>query len=284
MEPQEWLSTAYYENEWFSRQPVTEAFHDLAASNNTIVLARSVADTLDLQLGDYIAVTFGDTTTKLRMVGCFGLASTTQRTFPCYVSHSFYNSTGATAAAKVLVNLEENADGTSVADQIRDFESDDISGVYSVSEELASRETNLLLSGRINIQRIGVIFTVVAASVATALVALVSLQERKKEVAIMNIRGLSYRQVATVLLAESLSVVIFATVIGCIVGIITIPGNTSALTVESYTALVSYRMVFPPDAILTLAVCVLLVFLSTILPVILVTRRYVSNLERIVRS
>jgi putative ABC transport system permease protein len=284
VEPQEWLSTAYYENEWFSRQSPTESFQEMAADNNTIVLARGIADTLALQLNDYITVTVGDTTSKLRVVGFFGLASTREYQFLSYVPHNFYNSTAALASAKILVNLEPNADGTSSAAQIRDLDSDDISSVYSVSEQLEQRETNLTLSGSINVQRIGVIFTVVAASVATALVALVSLQERKKEVAIMNIRGLSFKQVATMLLAESLSVVIFATVIGCVVGIIIVHGNTAAYTTESYASLVSHRMVFPPDAILTLAVSVLLVFLSTILPIILVTRRYVSNLERIVRS
>ena len=86
------------------------------------------------------------------------------------------------------------------------------------------------------------------------------------------------------LLVESLSVVIFSTVIGCVVGIIIVYGNTVAYTSENISSLVSYHMVFPPDAILILAVSVILVFLSTILPILLVTRRYVSNLERIVRS
>jgi len=284
VEPQEWLNTAYYENEWFSRRSVTESFQEMAADNNTIVLARGIADTLDLQINDYISVTVGNTSSKLRVVGFFGLASTREYEFRSYVPHNFYNSTGASASGKILVNLEPDADGASSAAQIRNLDSDDISTVYSVSEQLEQRETNLTLSGSINVQRIGVIFTVVAASAATVLVALVSLQERKKEVAIMNIRGLSFKQVATMLLAESLSVVIFAVVVGCVVGVIMVYGNTAALTAESYASLVSHRMVFPPDAILTLAVSVLLVFLSTLLPIILITRRYISNLERILRS
>ena len=185
---------------------------------------------------------------------------------------------------RILVNLEPDANGTSVAEQIRDLDSDYVSSVYSVSEELEHREVDLTKSGSINVQRVGVIFTVVAASVATALVTLVSLQERKKEVAIMNIRGLSFKQVVTMLLAESLSVVIFSTVIGCVVGIIIAYGNTVAYTAETAASLVSHRLVFPPDAILILATCVILVFVSTILPILLVTKKYVSNLERIVRS
>jgi ABC-type antimicrobial peptide transport system permease subunit len=284
VEPQEWLNTAYYENEWFSRQSVTKSFQEMAADNNTIVLARAIADTLALQLNDHIAVTIEDTTTKLRVVGFFGLESAMERQLWSYVPYNFYNSTGALGSARILGNLEPNINGTLVAEQIRDFGSDDISGVSSASEQLANQETDLTLSGSINVQRIGVIFTVVTASAATALVALVSLQERKKEVAIMNIRGLSFKQVTTMLLAESLSVVIFAIIIGSVVGIIIANGNVLAITTDSYTSLVSHRLVFPPDAILTLAVSVFLVLLSTLLPIILVTRRYVSNLERIVRS
>ena len=284
VEPQEWLETAYYENEWFSRQSITKSFHEMTTDNNTIILARGIADTLDLQLNDYLTVTAGNTTTKLRVVGFFGLESARNSPYRSYVPYNYYNSTEAEAPARLLVNLEPEANGTAIAEQIRDFESDYISNVYSVSERLENRDIDYTQSGKINVQRVGVIFTVVAASVATALVALVSLQERKKEVAIMNIRGLSFKQVVTVLLAESLSVVIFATVIGCVVGIIIAYGNTVAYTAESVTSLVSYRMVFPPDSILILATCVILVFVSTILPILLVTKRYVSNLERIVRS
>lgn len=295
VEPQEWLSTAYYEDEWFSGQSVTEAFQEMVTDNNTIILARGIASTLDLQINDYIAVTVGDNTSTLRVVGFFG--STSSTSYPLvpdgfstgspvrsYVPHSFYNSTDALGSPKILVNLEPEANATLSTAQIRDIDSDNRLVVVSVSEQLENQETNLTLSGTINVQRIGVIFAVVAASVATSLIALVSLQERKKEVAIMNIRGLSLKQVTTMLLSESLSVVIFATVIGCVVGMILIYGNVVAANAETYASIVSHRIVFPLDSILILAVSLILVFLSTILPVILITRRYVSKLERIVRS
>jgi ABC-type lipoprotein release transport system permease subunit len=295
VEPQDWLSTAYYEAEWFSGQSVTASFQEMANDNNTIVLAQGIADSLGLEINDYISVTIDDVPSKLRVVGFFGSAysmeyqillgiSSRGNPVHSYVPYNFYNSTDADASGKLLVNLEPNVNATKVAAQIRDIDSDDIGSVSSVEERLAHQEIDLTLSGTINIQRIGVIFAVVAASVATALVALVSLQERKKEVAIMNIRGLSYKQVTIMLLTEVLSVVIFATVIGSVVGVIMLHGNTVAANADTYASLVAHRMVFPPDAILTLAVMLLLVFLSTILPVILVTRRYVSKLERIVRS
>ncbi len=286
VEPQEWLSTAYYENEWFSGQSVTTAFQELATDNNTIILERSIAKNLDLEINDLITVTINFTTTKLRVVGFFGPREGVGSNFWSYISHNFYRAIASDgeASERILVKLEPHANGTRLATQILALNSKDIAEVYSVSEQLEQRETNLFLSGTINVQRIGVIFAVVAASVATSLVALVSLQERKKEVAIMNIRGLSFKQLVTMLLAENLSIVVFATIIGGVVGMIIVHGNTVALNTNQFTSLVSHRLVFPPDAILTLLVSVILVFSSTLLPVIIITRKYISKLERIVRT
>ncbi len=193
------------------------------------------------------------------------------------------DSGGLDASKEILVKLKPNINGTAVASQILDLKSNDIRNVYSVAGQLAARKSDLLSSGTINIQRIGVIFAVVAATVATALVSLVSLQERKKEVGIMNVRGLSFKQLIKMLLAESLAIIIFAVAIGVVVGLIIIHGSIVALNTQSVT-LVARRMVFPSDATLILLSSLILVFSSAILPVIAVTNRYVSKLERIVRA
>jgi len=125
---------------------------------------------------------------------------------------------------------------------------------------------------------------VAAASVATALVALVSLQERKKEVTIMNVRGFSFRQLITMLLAENLAIVVFAASLGVLVGLIIVFGSIVALNTSPYPALVAHRMVFPLDATLILSASLALVFISSILPIIAITRTYLSELERIVRA
>jgi ABC-type antimicrobial peptide transport system permease subunit len=128
-----------------------------------------------------------------------------------------------------------------------------------------------------------VIFSVVAASGATALVALVSLQERKKELAIMNVRGLSFKQLITNLLAENLAIIVFSVALGVAVGLVIVHGTIVSLN-SQYATLVAHRIVFPSDAILTLSASLILVFVSSILPVVAITRRYISKLERIVRA
>ena len=60
-------------------------------------------------------------------------------------------------------------------------------------------------------------------------------------------------------------------------------GNVAASNATLASSLVTHRMVFPPDATLLLSTCVILVFASAIIPVILLTKRYISKMERIVR-
>lgn len=298
VEPQEWLLTAYYENEWFTGSDVATAFQQMANDNNTVILERTAASNLELGVGDFFTLVVGSRTTKLRVVGFFGPQTSggaqpvfgpsqfyPSYSFWSYVPANLYHSISAVFAfGEILVKLDAGANGTNVADQIRGLNLSDISYVYSVDEQLKEREINLILSGTKNVQRIGVIFAVVAASVATALVALVSLQERKKEVTIMNVRGFSLKQLITMLLAENTSIVVFSVILGAIVGLIIVHGSVAALNASQYVTLVVHRMVFPPDAILTLAASLSLVFASSILPIIAITKRYVSRLERIVRA
>lgn len=299
VDPQSWLSTAYYENEWFTGNDVNTAFQKIAVDNNTIILERTIASKLNLGIGDFITLDIGHATIKLEVIGFFGpengggpqpvfgpSESYSSSLFWSYVPTNLYHTlNGAVSASgKILVKLESNANGTSVATRIRDLNLDDISYVDSVAERLEQRESNLLLSGTTNIQRIGVIFAVAAASVATALVASVSLQERRKEVTIMNVRGFSFKQTIAVLLAENIATVIFAAFLGVVVGLIIAHGSITALNTTQYSTLVVHRMVFPPDAILILSTSLVLVFASSILPITAITRRYVSKLERIVRA
>jgi ABC-type antimicrobial peptide transport system permease subunit len=100
----------------------------------------------------------------------------------------------------------------------------------------------------------------------------------------MSIRGLSFKQLATMLLTENLAVVVFAVLLGAVVGLITVYGNISAANAMSYSSVLTRHMVFPTDMVLTLFACFVLVFASTIIPVIVMSRRYVSRLERIVRE
>lgn len=303
VDPKTWLSTAYYENDLFSGSSVEKAFETMSSNNYTVILDRSQAATLGNKVGDVVTVTFGDSSTgavqteELTVVGFFGIESA-QSSGPywSYVPEGLYDqlkenitiADALSASAKILIKLQGGTDSKAVADQIRGLEISGVSSVSSVAEQLEEEQSNVAVAGSFDVLHLGVFFMVAAASVGTALVTLVSLAERRREASIMSVRGLSFKQLLVMLLTESLAVVIFAVLVGTVVGLIVVRGivaSNNAVNTAIYSSMpLSWHMVFPLDALLTLFVSFFLVFASTIIPVILMAKRYSSRLERTVRE
>jgi len=313
-DPEKWLETAYYESELFTGNDVKTAFQKMATNNNTIILERNTASKLNLGVGDKITLTLGSEVHTLEIVGFFGPKPLEYQFYApvrlpeglynivgeedyyayygprylSYVPEEFYNSVEKQVPAngRILVKLVPEADGKTVADQIRALDAENLRArrVNSVAEQLQEWQSNVLLSGSLSVQLLGVAFAVVIASLGTTLVTSVSLMERRKEASIMSVRGLSFKQLVMTLLAENLAVVIFAVVLGAIVGLIVLRGNVVAANTSPFSyAILAHRVVFPMDILLILFACFALVLASTIIPVIVMSRRYTSRLERIVR-
>jgi len=297
VEPPSWLETAYYENGWFSGSDFATAFNRLATENNTIILERSVAKPLELEIGENITLNFGSLTKKLKVVGFFGPEPSEQQQpvmFPqafmqywSFVSEKLYEeiSSQVSASAKILLKLKSDVDGKDVAEDIRSLSFDldlNISYVESFAEEWEEEQTNVMTMGVLDVQRLGIVFAVLAASVGTALVSAVSMKERSREAAIMSTKGLSYKQLIIVFLTENFALVAFSVILGITVGLIVVHGNICA-TNTSISSIIQRRLIFPLDAALLLTSCITLIFTSTILPIIIMLRRYVTKLERMVR-
>jgi ABC-type antimicrobial peptide transport system permease subunit len=292
VDPERWLSTAYYENEWFSGTDVSTAFQRMKADNHTVILERSVAESLGRKIGDNITLNLDSQLTELTIVEFFGPESVQQYfvdprysmgNFWSYVPLGLYQNIASqvSASVNIMVKLEPGASWKPLTTEILGLS--DITSVSSTGEQLESYQGDLTLTGSLNIQRVGVVFSILAASVATGLATLVSLQERKKEASIMSARGLSFKQLTTMFLTESLSILTFSSFLGVVVGLIVARGNIAASNMTLSYSLVAHRMTFPPDSIILLSVCVILTFASAIIPVILLTKRYISRMERIVR-
>jgi ABC-type antimicrobial peptide transport system permease subunit len=299
IDPDSWLEIAYYEKEWFSGASLEEAFNQLRINNQTIILERRVAKELDLKVGDEIGIDFRSGARKLKIVAFFGpepaeSGALAQFTLPTwsFVPRNLFNMSSPFSDAyvaeyfetKILLKLSEGANGTRIAESIRNLDLE-IYGVESLDEEWAEAQTTQIMGGSLqvlDVQRLGIIFAVLAASAGTALISIVSMKERSREATIMSVKGLSYKQLVWMFLTENLAVVTFAIVLGLSVGLIIVYGNvtsTNAVTSE----LVKRRFVFPQDSIETVASCVSLIFASTILPIIVMSRQYVTKLERMIR-
>jgi ABC-type antimicrobial peptide transport system permease subunit len=298
-----WLNTAYYETEFFIGNDAKKAFELLASDNYTIILERGYGEYLKKNLGDEVSESFGKDVVELKIVGFFGRAgaSSYSQGYTPYGASAYYssqywsfiseslfqqfsNETKSYSTASLLIKLKEGADGKLAAERIRDNFRADVSQVSSVSKRMEEQQSNVMLTGQFNLLRLGVIFVVLASSIGTALVTLVSLRERSRETAILNVRGLSFSQLLVMLLTENLAVVTFAVLLGAAVGFIAVGGTVASSNVSNLGASVSRHMVFPFDTTVTILFSVVLVFTSTIIPVVFMAKRSGKNLERVVRE
>jgi len=305
VDPDDWLATAYYEQEWFSGASVEEAFNAMKADNMTIILERRVAKQYNLEIGDTFGIDFPSGPRKMKIVGFFGPEPTEidsgfgSKQLYALPTWSFspinlFNMSSPYSDAyklesfetKILLNLEEGVNGTAVAEQIRGLDLE-IYGVDSFDEEWQASQqmTNLYTYSSLQtaeIQRLGLIFVVLAASVGTVLVSVVSLKERTREATLMSVRGLSYRQLVWMFLTENIAVITFSVVLGVSVGLIIVYGNITSST-AIISALVQRRLVFSTDFIISIASYIAIIYASAIGSILVMTRQYVTKLERMVR-
>lgn len=331
IDPDSWMLAAYYEEGWFSGNNVNEIMRLMKGDNNTIVISRALAKQLNKELYDTIAVDFRSCPRTLKIVGFFGPEPTDYQgvvplpvyvtrdssaptfTLPtnvivggaynspydCYVPRDLFNCTGADSeiyqlesfTTTILIKLKPGANGTQVANQIRDLDLA-ITSVNSYDEQWRSTnqmENSATFSSMqtLDIQNFGLMFVVISASIGTCLIAVVSLKERNREATLMSVRGLSYRQLVWVFLVESFAIITFAVIIGAIVGVVLVYGavaSTNSVTATWSFSLISQRLIFPPDAVATIATYAGLIYAATIGAIIVMSSQYVTKLEKMVRT
>jgi ABC-type antimicrobial peptide transport system permease subunit len=319
IDPDTWASSAYYENGWFTGASVDQMMKDLKGSNNTIIIDRTLAKQLGKNLYDEVGIDFDSSPRKLRIIGFFGPEPTDTSSNNVFISgpDSKYISTSINAYSryysyvpsnlfnmseysgiytvesfqtKYLITLNPGVNGTDVANQIRKVDPTDIIAIDSFDQEWqqSNSNNNIATSSSLQIldvQRLGLIFAVLSASVGTALIAIVSLKERSREATLMSVRGLSYRQLVWMFLTESMATITFSVILGVIVGIIIVYGTvTSANNALFNSTLVTQRLVFPADALATIGTYIALIYAATIGAILVMTSQYVTKLERMVRA
>ena len=309
IDPDEWFGIAYYEPDLFTGRDVASAIHEMEGDNYTIILERGVAGRLKLSIDDPVAVTPNSKTLNLRIVGFFGPKSVAMQ-HPYYYPHTpsywSYIPVGlyhiiedeVKPQVKILIKLEPGVDGKLVAEDIRNLRLSEVDSVYSVAEMLEAGFGGLWMhsvpyvpfsgvapSISMEIQRFGIAFMIVAASIGVALSSIVGVRERVREIGILSVRGLSFRQIVGMLLTESLAVNVFSILLGAAVGLIVVHGSISASnSIWIFTTPIPHRMVFPLDAVLTLTSCCCLVIISTVIPTVISAGGYMKEIERIVRE
>ena len=320
IDPDTWASSAYYEQGWFTGANVDQMMNDLKGSNNTIIIDRTLAKQLNLNLYDEVGIDFNSCPRKLRIIGFFGPEPTDNSAniiisdgssgskyisptinaysrYYSYVPANLFNMseysgiyTVESFQTKYLISLNPGIDGIEVTSQMHNVNSTDIIAIDSFDREWQQSALNNNIATFsslqiLDVQGLGLIFAVLSASVGTALIAIVSLKERSREATLMSVRGLSYRQLVWMFLIESMATITFSVILGLGVGIIIVYGTITSANNALYSSqLVTQRLIYPADAIATIGTYIALIYATTIGAILVMTSQYVTKLERMVRA
>lgn len=294
IDPVQWQKTAYYDPNWFIGTSISDASNQLAASNQTIILDKSLAGT-SLTIGQNITVDLGLNIYSLKIVGFFGVQTTTSQpglgpivaqptnAYWSYIPEGLYNQSSgvAVSSTRILVKETPGINGTELAAEIEDLNSN-IKSVDSADAQIKLIEDNIFLSGPRRVQALGLPFAALTASVGVVLLETTTLRERKKEITLTAVKGFSYAQMVKVQLLENLGVIVLSILLGTLVGYITTMGNVQSQ--NTAIALVERRVVFPPYAVLTILAIIGVVLASIIVPILIAMRKYSRNLEWRIRG
>jgi ABC-type antimicrobial peptide transport system permease subunit len=287
--PDKWADVGYWEPEWF-----TTSFPDMLANlgDGGIIISRDVAKSLDLNVGDTITVDgpFGGGKFDLTIVGLIGYQSiieiaiagytfTTGGNYISIVSESFLNRSMLiyTSTANVLVDTAPGVNGTVLQEQFLQGIPNAYS-TYSVTSEIADYQSSPLRSGVTKIQYLAISFAIILAMAGTGLVVILTLREKDAEIALLSVRGFSKWQLFKTLLAEVMVTVLFALILGGVVGIAQTLGQAAQQN-QNATGLIRYRIVLGGGAFLTNMTLIGVILLAAIIPVWLASRRPESKVE-----
>jgi hypothetical protein len=286
----DWMTAAYFEVEWFLPGiPSHQALQALADNERSIILERLVARPLTLGVGGSLSARFsaGGSWWSLEVVGLFGPEPrydslsgdwSAEPTWS-YVSTKLFSDLGSEVSSTgfILVALDSPAANAAVVEALEGL--DDVRAVESALTGLEGYNSDVLNTATVRFMQMGVLFAFILASVGTLVVISLTLRERRLSTALMSARGTSYGQTAVMLLAESLTMLLLAVLIGLFVGFITLYGSVRGMATASLTptgpALVTARFLpapFLPLTLLQIGAIVGLLLLATLVLILIEAR------------
>lgn len=229
----EWVNVAYYEYSWFSGVPVSVALAELENNNESIILERIEAVLLDVDIGDILNVQFmgGGAYNALTIKGFFGPepriiqnpfggTSIEAESTWSYVSTDLMwdHILELEPRGYILVALESPEYNEEVKQGIEAL--GEVLEVKSALTRIEEYNADVLRSSTTNMMQMGVFFSFGLASIGTLVIIYLTLRERRTTTALMSARGMTYNQTVVILMAETLTMMIFAILIGFTVGLI----------------------------------------------------------------
>jgi ABC-type antimicrobial peptide transport system permease subunit len=156
----------------------------------------------------------------------------------------------------------------------------------TVAQVATQGVAGVINAGSQNVLRLGTAFAALAASIGVGTIAYTGYREREKEITMIAVRGLSYRQLAGLLITEFLPLIIYAVILATVVGLIVDWGDSLAQNSlnQSYLGMLApRRVVFPLWASANILVIVALILAGVFVPAITAARKDLSKMSRTVR-
>ena len=292
IDPLTWRQGAYYEANWFTGD-INAVFDTMAANIHTIVLDHGVASSYSLPIGSTIVLY--SASINASVISYFG--PDYSQSSGGFLGRSFtpegwsFVSIGLIRPNATLFNptnfvLVKASPSVSLAQLTLSLQTA-YPGLTITTAQVATQGVpGVINAGTQNVLRLGTAFAALAASIGVGTIAYTGYREREKEITMVAVRGLSYRQLAGLLITEFLPLVIFALILATIVGLIVVWGDAlgqNSLNQSYLGILAARRVVFPLWASANILVIVTLVLAGVFIPALTAARKDLSKMSRTVR-
>jgi FtsX-like permease family protein len=297
IDPATWKQGAFYEPEWFSSN-LDGLLQTLQANSHTVILDRGLASYLDVRQGANLTIS---TSLNLTVVGFFG-PDYTQVASPGLIIGGFqgFSPIGWSYIPQSVIGQFPQLFSTSNSTLVKASSAVDLSSLSrsiqtafpSTTVETAQQPTEgagaIITNGLLNVLRLGTVFAAAAACIGVGTVSYTGFKEREKETTIIAVRGLPYRRLLGLLVAEVLPLVVFALILAGAVGLITVRGDALASSAQTfgldyYLLLAPRRVVFPLWSLETIGLVIGLLFLGVLVPALGAARKNLAKMSRTVR-
>jgi len=297
IDPSTWKQAAYYEPGWFSSD-LDGLLRTFQSNSHTVILDRGLASYLDIRQGANLTIS---SSLSLIVIGFFG-PDYSQVSTPRLIGGGFqsFSPQGWSYIPQEVVGQNPALFSRNNSTLVKASSTVSLSALAQSIEarfpltsietaELPTQGTGAIITnGILNVLRLGTVFAAAAACIGVGAVSYTGFKEREKETTMIVVRGLSYRKLIGLLVAEVLPLVIYALILATAVGLITVRGDAIAassqtFTTDYYLLLAPRRVVFPVWALEILATVVGLLFLGVLAPAFSSARKDLSKMSRTVR-
>ncbi|HEX9613091.1 MAG TPA: ABC transporter permease [Candidatus Bathyarchaeia archaeon] len=292
IDPLTWRQGAYYEPNWFTGD-INAVFTTMTGNNHTMVLDHGVASYYSFPVGTTIILYSGSINASVISYfgpdysqssgGPFGRSFTPEGWSFIPIGLIRPNATLFNPSNIVLVKASPNV---SLAQLSLSLQAAYPNLTITTAQVATQGVAGVINAGTQNVLRLGTAFAALAASIGVGTIAYTGYREREKEITMIAVRGLSYRQLAGLLITEFLPLVIFALILATTVGLVVVWGDAlgqNSLDQSYLGMLAARRVIFPFWATANILVIVALILAGVFIPAATAARKDLSKMSRTVR-